>query len=283
MCKLVCGFAPCIRTKEKFAFIVSLQWWEENARLQNGSQVRVQLSCYVSSRGVNNWLRTPFMGVKDVNRLYVKITFAIKKCAKLDDPSLLQNCKESFNLYYLEPDGNFANDSTSSWNGLSYTMIDKVTADHTFESTDNYIWNTEVRSISLSQGARGVYLAFQDTGACVILQAIQIFYKLCPKVTHNYAVFNQTPAGSFQTSVVAVDGHCVPHADIVLKPTYHCMVDGTWNIPLGGCHCVLGYSGNGMNMCTSTVSFSFALRKHAYSNILKNLSPKKRKFSDKII
>ena len=179
----------------------------------------------------------------------------MRKCVKHNNPSSLQQCRETFNLYYYEADRDFANEEMPSWDEMSYTMIDKVAADHLFESPDEFVLNKEIRDVSLNQGLRGIYFAFQDTGSCITLMAIQIYYKLCPDTTKNYAIFTQTPTGKDQTSSVEVEGQCVPYADVVSKPTYRCMSDGTWDIPLGGCQCRSGYEGSAENTCTRKLRF----------------------------
>ena len=204
----------------------------------------------MSSREVNNWLRTPFIDVQDAKSLYIKMIFSMRKCDKHQYPSLLQQCRETFNLYYYEADRDFANMEMPSWDGLSYTMIDKVAAKHLVENPDEYKFNTEVRTVSLHQGLQGIYFAFQDTGSCVTLMAIQVYYKICENTKKNYAIFPQTPTGKDVGTNVEVEGHCVPYADVVTKPTYRCMGDGTWDIPLGGCQCRSGYEGNDESFCT---------------------------------
>ena len=222
---------------------------------QNGSLVRVHTSCYVSSRDVNNWLRTPFIDVQDANSLYIQITFTMRKCLRHSNPSSLQQCRETFNLYYYEADRDFANQEMPSWDEMSYTMVDKIAADHLFESTDEFILNQEVRFVSLQKGLRGIYFAFQDTGSCVTLMAVQVYYKMCERTTHNYAVFPQTPTGVGERDYVPVGGSCLANAEIVNPreaPSYSCMSDGTWDIERGGCWCKPGYEGNGDdgNICS---------------------------------
>lgn len=179
------------------------------------------------------------------------MTFTMRKCDKHSNPNSLQQCRETFNLYYYEADRDFANQEMPSWDEMSYTMIDKVAARNLFESPTELVLNQEVRSVSLNKGLRGIYFAFQDTGSCVTLMAIQVYYKLCPNTTNNYAIFTQTPTGRDQSSSVKVEGQCVPNADIDTTPTFWCMSDGTWDIPLGGCQCRQGYEANEVeNICT---------------------------------
>ena len=65
--------------------------------------IRVYTSCYVSSREVNNWLRTPFIDVRDANSLHVEMTFTMRKCVQHSDQRTIQQCRETFELRDLSP------------------------------------------------------------------------------------------------------------------------------------------------------------------------------------
>lgn len=178
----------------------------------------------------------------------------MRKCVRHNNPTSLQQCRETFNLYYYEADRDFANQEMPAWDEMSYTMIDKVAALHLFESPDEFILNHEVRFVSLQKGLRGVYFAFQDTGSCVTLMAIQVYYQLCENTTNNYAYFMQTPTGMGDRDYVPVVGTCVPNSVIENPketPSYSCMSDGTWDISRGGCWCKPGFEGDDeKNICT---------------------------------
>ena len=126
-----------------------------------------------------------------------------------------------------------------------------MAADHLSQSPDDFIMNTETRSLSLTDTSPGIYFAFQDTGACVTLLTVQVYYKVCPMTTNNYAVFVQTATGKDMFSSVMVEGHCVENAEKVSSPVQYCMADGTWALPRGGCQCKVGFTGNGRNTCTA--------------------------------
>ena len=55
----------------------------------------------------------------------------------------------------------------------------------------------------------------QDTGACVALMHVRIYYMFCPEVTKNLAIFPATTSGSEVTSLVEAKGVCVPFASQV--------------------------------------------------------------------
>lgn len=56
----------------------------------------------------------------------------MRKCSKITDVTNLQQCKETFNLYYFEAGSDFANAMRPSWDQLTYKRIDKIAADKLF-------------------------------------------------------------------------------------------------------------------------------------------------------
>lgn len=222
------------------------QWNEVSTYIQEISPnepLKVYTSCYVTSHDVNNWLRAPFTEVGEAKSLWVEMIFTMRKCVKHSDPSILQQCRETFNLYQYDADRDFANDDMPKWDAITYTRIDTIPAEILSESTSDILLNTETRFVSLKPGYRGIYFAFQDTGACVSLVSIKVYYKVCSNTTQNYAFFSATPTGENQASSVQKVGVCVPNASQFQRPTYRCMSDGSWDIPLGGCQCDQGFEG----------------------------------------
>ncbi|XP_060587535.1 ephrin type-B receptor 1-B-like isoform X2 [Ruditapes philippinarum] len=215
----------------------------------SSSPIKLYTSCYVSSRDVNNWLRTPFIDVKNAKSLYIEMIFTMRKCVKHSDPSILQQCKELFTLYSYQADRDIANKEMPSWDDTSYKLVGKIPATFLGESASDILLNTQENFISLTPGLRGIYFSFQDTGACVSLVAIKVFYKQCPNTIQNYAEFPATPTGKDHTSSVEREGKCVENASLLKKPTYRCMSDGTWDIPIGGCQCGPGYEGRDEERC----------------------------------
>lgn len=186
------------------------------------------------------------------------MNFTMRKCVKHSDPSVLQQCRETFNLYAYQADRDIANNEMPSWDGTSYNIVDKITAKSLGESASDIFINTETRFISLqTPSLRGIYFAFQDEGACVSLVTLQVFYKVCPKTTRNYASFPATPTGKDHTSSVEREGKCVENASMIQKPTFRCMSDGSWDIPLGKCQCDSGFEGLDGRICVRKYNFIF--------------------------
>ena len=228
-----------------------LQWKASNVRWSNGSVTKAYKSCDVDSPGVNNWLQTPFIDVKDLNTIYIKVSFTVRRC-RITNPTSVQPCKESFNLYYHEAGRNY---STMTLDATSYFLVDKLTARHVYDSQDDLILNYETRAVSLNKNGTGIYFAFQDTGACITLMTVQVYYKLCQSITANYAHFASTPATAFNP--VMVTGQCIRHAGAVTPPMSLCKSDGSWYFLNGGCTCEPGFEETDGSTCTRKVFSAF--------------------------
>lgn len=213
---------------------------------------RVFTSCYLKTSKVNNWVRSPFIVRGDAKSLHIEIRFTMRKCSRITDPTNLQQCKETFNLYYYEADSDFANDRVPTWDSPTYTLIDKVAADFLYENPQDFTINTESRAVPLRPGLRGVYFAFQDEGACVTLLSVRVYYVTCPEITLNFAFFKEVPAGSLQQTVEEYAGTCIPNSVEKTQPTHLCQTTGQWyRESKGECVCMPGYQGNAeKTLCT---------------------------------
>ena len=225
--------------------------WNEALTYIDESLFRIYTSCHANSQNVNNWLRTPFIEVGHAKSVYVEMVFTMRRCVKS-----LDSCKETFNLYSYQADRDFANNEMPSWDKTSYTLVDTIAADALGESASDIFLNNETRFISLNQNLRGIYFAFQDTGSCVALVTIKVYFKKCANHTQNYALFTETPTGPFRSSTELQKGVCVAHASETISPTLRCMSDGSWGDPQGGCQCDPGYKGVGGTQCLRKYIFN---------------------------
>eukprot|EP00106_Octopus_bimaculoides_P011350 XP_014778792.1 PREDICTED: ephrin type-B receptor 3-like [Octopus bimaculoides] len=214
-----------------------------------GETVQAYSSCYVTSPNINNWLRTPYIERGDAERLHIEMTFTMRKCVRHNDPSSLQQCKETFNLYYYEAESDFANHQMPTWQPNVYSKIDTIAADTLYVQPRKVQVNNETKHVTIKR--KGVYFAFQDTGACITLLSVRIFYVTCPNVTVRYAFFMETPTGPTVSSLVQKKGVCVGNAVEESNPTYLCRSDGSWDILMGSCKCLPGYQGINGTKCVS--------------------------------
>ncbi|KAL5013620.1 hypothetical protein ScPMuIL_007890 [Solemya velum] len=217
--------------------------WDESSFNDENELIRVYSSCYVSSHHVDNWLRTPFIKRNGSNSLHIDMRFTMRRCIRHIDPGSLQQCKETFNLYYFEADSDFANELMPTWDSTAYEYKDKIAAETLYATSSEVEINLETRTISLDRGLGGVYFAFQDTGSCVTLISIKVYYIVCPNRIQNYVQLPRTATGSNPNDLKEEEGTCVANSVLDSTPIYLCRSDGTWYHAKGGCDCIAGYEG----------------------------------------
>ncbi|KAL7988494.1 hypothetical protein Chor_007413, partial [Crotalus horridus] len=177
----------------------------------NGTPVYMYQDCSVLSEGdTDHWLRTNWIFRGEVSsRIFVELKFTIRDC--------------------------------KSFRG---EMINTVAGDNIFTARDVEVGslklNTEVCSIGNLQ-QRGFYLAFQNSGACVALVSVRVYYKTCTDTISGLAHFPETLAGPEGLTVVS--GICLKNATETtgVSPKMHCSPNGEWLVPVGRCTCVIGF------------------------------------------
>uniref|UniRef100_A0A3B3U1F4 receptor protein-tyrosine kinase n=1 Tax=Poecilia latipinna TaxID=48699 RepID=A0A3B3U1F4_9TELE len=218
---------------------------------ENLNTIRTYQVCNVFEPSQNNWLLTTFIDRRGAQRIYVEIRFTVRDCSSI--PNVPGSCKETFNLYYYETDSVIATKGTAFWMEAPYLKVDTIAADESFSQVDFggrlMKVNTEVRSFGpLSKN--GFYLAFQDYGACMSLLSVRVFFKKCPSVVQNFAIFPETMTGAESTSLVIARGICIPNSEEVDVPIkLYCNGDGEWMVPIGSCTCKAGFEPDNGNVC----------------------------------
>ncbi|XP_026169970.1 ephrin type-B receptor 3 isoform X3 [Mastacembelus armatus] len=203
------------------------------------SPIRTYQVCNVRQPNQNNWLRTDFIPRKGVLRVYVELKFSVRDCASI--PNIPGSCKETFNLFYYESEGDTATGTSPLWRENPYVKVDTIAPDESFSLLEAGRINTKVRSFGPLSKA-GFYLAFQDLGACMSLISVRVFFKKCSTTIANFAVFPETATGAEATSLVIAPGACVTNAMEVSVPLkLYCNGDGEWMVPVGSCTCVAGF------------------------------------------
>uniref|UniRef100_A0A8D0HBE9 receptor protein-tyrosine kinase n=1 Tax=Sphenodon punctatus TaxID=8508 RepID=A0A8D0HBE9_SPHPU len=168
------------------------------------------------------------------------------------------NTIQTFNLYYYETDSVIATKKSAFWSEAPYLKVDTIAADESFSQVDFggrlMKVNTEVRSFG-PLNRNGFYLAFQDYGACMSLLSVRVFFKKCPSVVQNFAIFPETMTGAESTSLVIARGTCIPNAEEVDVPIkLYCNGDGEWMVPIGRCTCKAGYEPENNAACKGKVA-----------------------------
>ncbi|CAO2589601.1 Ephrin type-B receptor 2, partial [Lemmus lemmus] len=218
-------------------------WEEVSGYDENMNTIRTYQVCNVFESSQNNWLRTKFIRRRGAHRIHVEMKFSVRDCSSI--PSVPGSCKETFNLYYYEADYDLATKTFPNWMENPWVKVDTIAADESFSQVDLggrvMKINTEVRSFG-PVSRNGFYLAFQDYGGCMSLIAVRVFYRKCPRVIQNGAIFQETLSGAESTSLVAARGSCIPNAEEVDVPIkLYCNGDGEWLVPIGRCMCKAGF------------------------------------------
>ncbi|XP_059506195.1 ephrin type-A receptor 3 isoform X1 [Stegostoma tigrinum] len=232
--------------------------WEEISGVdEHYVPIRTYQVCNVMEPSQNNWLRTNWIPRNSAQKVYVELKFTLRDCNSI--PLVLGSCKETFNLYYMESD----EDHIVRFRESQFVKIDTIAADESFTQMDLgdriLKLNTEVREVG-PINKKGFYLAFQDVGACVALVSVRVFFKKCPFITRNLAMFPDTVPGVDSLSLVEVRGSCVNHSKEEDPPRMYCSTDGEWLVPIGKCLCNAGYEerGSTCQACKSGFYKAFA-------------------------
>ncbi|XP_074964967.1 ephrin type-A receptor 1 isoform X2 [Phalacrocorax aristotelis] len=214
--------------------------WSEVQQMINGTPVYMYQDCSVLSEGdTDHWLRTNWIYRGEAaSRVYVELKFTVRDCKSFKGEVV--TCKETFNLYYMESE----QDVGIQFRRPLFIKLNTVAADRSFTSRDiesgAMQLNTEVCPIG-KLSRRGFYLAFQNSGACVAMVSVRVYYKTCPETVQGLARFPETLAGS--EGLTEVSGVCVEYAaeEVGSPPRMHCSTDGKWLVPMGRCLCAVGF------------------------------------------
>uniref|UniRef100_A0A8B9JRY6 receptor protein-tyrosine kinase n=1 Tax=Astyanax mexicanus TaxID=7994 RepID=A0A8B9JRY6_ASTMX len=240
-----CLYVPIYKgiTNSQSLPLLWLQWEEVSGYDENMNTIRTYQVCNVFDSSQNNWVRTKYIRRRGAQRIHVEMKFSVRDCSSI--PNVPGSCKETFNLYYFEADSDTATKVYPAWMENPWIKVDTIAADESFSQVDLggrvMKINREVRSFG-PVSRNGFYLAFQDYGACMSLIAVRVYYRKCPRVVRNGAVFPETLSGAESTSLVAARGTCIPNGEEVDVPIkLYCNGDGEWLVPIGRCMCKAGH------------------------------------------
>ncbi|XP_053317672.1 ephrin type-A receptor 5 [Spea bombifrons] len=213
--------------------------WEEIGEVdENYAPIHTYQVCKVMEQSQNNWLLTSWISNEGASRIFIELKFTLRDCNSL--PGGLGTCKETFNVYYFESNEKDGRNIREN----QYIKIDTIAADESFTELDLgdrvMKLNTEVRDVG-PLTKKGFYLAFQDVGACIALVSVRVYYKKCPSVVRNLALFPDTITGADSSQLLEVSGMCVNNSVTDEAPKMHCSAEGEWLVPIGKCMCQEGY------------------------------------------
>ncbi|XP_066219026.1 ephrin type-A receptor 1 [Saccopteryx leptura] len=228
--------------------------WSRMQRMLNGTPLYMYGDCPVQGGGdTDHWLRTNWIyRGEEASRVHVELRFTIRDCKSFPREAGPLGCKETFNLLYMESD----QDVGIQLRRAMFQKVTTVAADQSFTIRDLVSGTMKMNVEHCSLGRltrRGLYLAFHNPGACVALVSVRVFYQRCPEAVHGLARFPDTLPGP--GGLVEVVGTCLPHTQTspgpAGAPRMHCSPEGEWLVPVGRCHCELGYEegGEGCRAC----------------------------------
>ncbi|TSR75265.1 Ephrin type-B receptor 5 [Bagarius yarrelli] len=237
--------------------------WDEVSVLDDkGKLIRTFEVCNVNQnqRLHDNWLATPFLYSHSASRIFVTLHFSVRDCASLRSPS--PTCRETLTLYYRQADSQrevertWSAEPSSGETKEGWMKIDTIAADKSFSRVEPSLPHQykpdRMRGINVKTRSfgpltrRGFVLAIVDSGACVSLMGVSIFYRRCPATKLYLASYVATPSGAEPSALVPVTGTCVLYSQPQggTTPRMHCNAEGEWMVPVGGCTCEAGYQPN---------------------------------------
>ena len=139
--------------------------------------------------------------------------------------------------------------STPKFTDYNYTYVGSF-KNHT--AIKNGEMKTFTSTVSMmTEGKKGVYVAFSSNHTCGNILAIRMWYLTCPTLAGNLLNFPKRPAPSTATSLVNIQGKCVENSVPVSAAKENimmCYTNGT-AVTRGGCHCQAGYYMKSSHQC----------------------------------
>ena len=188
-------------------------------------------SCFYNLDGnQNNWFVTQHIdttvnGVA-LSQVVVKVNFSLYGCPTGG------SCQQSFQLQIYETPNINSNSSLITANYVSFSRVAVGS-----NPTGNIVETTDV--LVPLRGSGGMYLAAQDTGTCVSITHLTVFYYVCPQQVLGFISYPQTVASNGLITQLM----CALGASVVSQqPQASCANLGVWGPPSGSCSCSPGYT-----------------------------------------
>lgn len=216
-------------------FFLLLQW-------SRGGESEGYSVCDLSETAnnhTNSWLVSEYIDLQGANEVHLKLLFTIRQC-----PSEFLYCKQAFTVFKLQTTGpEIGGISKKDVLTGKFSHVQTVNATHVW--TPGAVPRMNQANINVAVNGRGIYLAFQDTGACLSLASVVVSYTYCPSVIKHGVLFNKTSAPQSSLHNVTVKGTCSSGAspypsNSLLTAT--CLSTGQWvKDDKITCLCAAGY------------------------------------------
>ncbi|XP_063819406.1 ephrin type-B receptor 5-like [Pseudophryne corroboree] len=225
--------------------------WDEVSVLDNQRRLlRTYEVCnsYAQRSNQSNWLRTGYIASRGAQRVYLKLHFSVRDCASLRPPPRRRHlaCRETFTLYQRQASSAMEAEEWE-WSEENWTKVDTIGAGRSFSRNPEKGGQgprMDERTIDFGPVNRnGFYLAFVDSGACLSLAGVKVYFHKCPATVRSLASFPETPSsGEGGASLAEAVGSCVVGAHLLgtARLSLHCGGEGEWMILSGSCVCDAG-------------------------------------------
>ncbi|XP_032228565.2 ephrin type-B receptor 4 isoform X2 [Nematostella vectensis] len=190
------------------------------------------------TNSTDSWLISDYIPLQPAVAVTLWLTFTVREC-----PSSLPHCRQHFAVYTRHSAGQISEGvSKVDIQSGNFTLIGNATASAVWAPGQPRVHNSV--SMTFPAGNAGVYIGFQDVGACVAVREVRMTYQYCSEVVaSDGAVFNRTVA-PLPGTVAQVSGICQGMTQPFSNSSTHaqCLSDGRWNISAEvTCQCQAGY------------------------------------------
>lgn len=215
--------------------------------------------CEVDQSNSNSWLRSPFISRDKGISLHIRVSFTMRECTSYPDPRSLKHCEETFTLLKYESD---SPTDDLQYNNKYFRSVAIIASNRKWENKDRTENILNVHESSMSVRRSGVIIAFQNTGSCIMIKEVAVYFLSCPDKISNYVHFPQTAAG-LENLERKIEGRCVEGGtkiDNANDPIINdCQANGQWKEETVDdvCECGPGMEGNqNKTICLSKLDFT---------------------------
>ena len=177
----------------------------------------------------DNWFFTQYIRYINATEVSVNITVNFQECR------LNPSCTQLYvDMYHYERDGV---DATAASNTDNYQLVQRIEYPSNF-GQQQY---AESFPFNRSNNTNGFYLGFRDTGTCVNILRLQVYYKIKPRRTVGLVTYPEIalpPQGSSET--VTAMATCAANSTNLTSLLVTCFANETC-VDVASCACIPGH------------------------------------------
>ena len=179
----------------------------------------------------DNWIFTQYIRYINATEVIVNITTNFQECRLAMNPS----CTRLYlDMYRYERAGV---DATAARTTTNYQLVQRI------EQPSGFIGQQYAGSFNFtpSGNSNGFYLGFRDTGTCVNLLRIQVYYRISPQRTAGLVTYPEIALPPKHSSETVTDmAVCAANSTNLTSLLVTCFADGRC-VDAASCVCVPGH------------------------------------------